>query len=83
MNNRIEQLMVRQDWESRHEVPILRIASLCLLAIVLACMVVVLFHLQTPGLSFLIVGTISIAGYPVFVLGRRHARRLDPPSGRR
>ena len=74
--NRIEQLMVRQEWESRNEVPIFRIAALALLAIVLACMGVLLFHLQTPTRAIVMILTAGAAGWPVFVLGRRHARLI-------
>ena len=74
--NRIEQLMVRQEWESRHEVPIFRIAALCFLAVVGACMGVLLFHFQTPVRAVLVILTVCAAGWPLFVLGRRHARLI-------
>ncbi len=73
--NRIEQLIVRQEWESRNDVPIFRIAVLCLLAIVLACMIVVAYHVQRP-LMFLVTSfVVSLLTVPLFSLGRRHARR--------
>ena len=74
--NRVEQLMVRQEWESRHQVPILRIAALCFLSIVLGCVGVLLFHLLTPAKAVLIILMVSAAAWPVFALGRSHARLI-------
>ena len=73
--NPIEQLIERQERESRHQIPGMRIAALCVLAVILACMVVVLFHLQPPARTILMIIPTLSAGWWFFVLGRSHARR--------
>ena len=73
--NRIEELIVRQEWESRHEIPILRIATLGVLGIILACMIVVMFYLLSPLMALLMNFLLAIGSGPLFALGRRHARR--------
>ena len=74
--NRIEQTIVRQEWESRHQIPILRIAALAALAIILACMMVVICHLVPPLKALLLGGLLAAASWPLFALGRRHARLI-------
>jgi len=60
---------------SRLELLGLGSASIIMLAVVLGCMAVILFHLQPLRVATAIATIIALAGWPLFALGRRHARR--------
>ena len=71
--SRLERLE-RLGQTSRLELLGLKVACLAVLVVVLASMLVILFHAQPPRAAIAILAVTGLAGWPLFVLGRRHAR---------
>jgi len=63
------------------QTPSLRIAALGLLGVVLICMVVILYTIQTPRWLLVTGLVLALSSGPIFLLGRHHARRLKPGAG--
>jgi hypothetical protein len=59
---------------SRLELLGLKLACLAVLGVALACAIVILFHATTLWAAIAITAAAGLAAWPLFVLGRRHAR---------
>jgi hypothetical protein len=59
---------------SRLELLGLKVAAFIVLGVVLAGMLVILFHASTLPAAIAIAAAAGLAAWPLFILGRRHAR---------
>jgi hypothetical protein len=59
---------------SRLEILGLKVACLAVLGVALACALLILFHAFTLWAAIAVAAAAGLAAWPLFVLGRRHAR---------